>query len=64
MRLEDYLTTAEAAKFTGYSLPHIYKLIREQKIKVARFGKAYLVEKQSLENYKPQPVGRPKTSSG
>ncbi len=64
MRLEDYLTTAEAAQFTGYSLPHIYKLIREQKIKVARFGKAYLVEKQSLENYKPQPVGRPRGSAG
>ncbi len=60
MELENFLTVADAAKISGLSAPHIYRLIRLQKLKFERFGNQYLVEKNSLKNYKPRPVGRPR----
>ncbi len=60
MQLENFVTVAEAAKVAGLSASAIYKLIREKKIEAAKWGSNYLVDKNSVLNYQPLPVGRPR----
>lgn len=52
MEKEKYITTSEFAKLLGISrvasLKRIKKMAKEGKIKIAEFGKSFVVEKASL----------------
>ncbi len=45
------VTTREAAKLTGFSAPHISRLCKQQRIKAERWGRDWMVELESLEEY-------------
>jgi excisionase family DNA binding protein len=50
--LTDWITTAEAAELTGYDPAHIRWLIRENRIKGKKFGRDWMVDRETLLDYK------------
>ena len=48
---EDWITTAEAIKLSGYSADYLRELIRTGKIEGRKFGIVWQVSKQSLLAY-------------
>jgi len=46
--MEDWLTTYEATRVSGYELDYIRKLIRAQKIMGRKWGQSWQVSRQSL----------------
>jgi excisionase family DNA binding protein len=48
---EGYITTAEAAKISGYHARHIQRLVREKKIKAQKWGIQWQVDRASLLAY-------------
>ena len=48
---EDWITTHEAAKLTGYDREYIRRLVRFEKITARKFGTIWQVSQQSLINY-------------
>jgi len=58
-----YLTTAEAAKITGYTQDHIGLLRRRAKLAGEKRGRDWFISTESLEAYvKSEPkAGRPKS---
>ena len=61
MALGKYLTVAEAAERLSVGVSHVYRLIHQGRLKVARFGeRALLVDAGSVRTFKPRPRGRPK----
>jgi len=48
---EDWITTAEAAKLTGYSRKHIIRLAESGKVKGQRFGDVWQIDRRSLLAY-------------
>jgi len=51
---QDYITTAEAVKLTGYALVHIQDLARQGRIKAQKWGRQWQISKSSLLAYKRQ----------
>ncbi len=51
---QDFITTLEAAKLTGYSVTHIRVLTRLGKVKAQKWGNVWQVNKSSLLTYKRQ----------
>lgn len=49
----NFLTTAQAAKLTGYNQNHLNRLIRQGKIKAQKIGTAWAIDKESLLAYEP-----------
>jgi len=46
--MEDWLTTFEASRISGYELDYIRKLIRAKKIVGRKWGQSWQVDRQSL----------------
>ena len=46
--MEDWLTTFEASRISGYELDYIRKLIRAKKIGGRKWGQSWQVDRQSL----------------
>ena len=44
----EWMTTAEAAELTGYHMAHIRRLIRGGQIKGAKFGRDWMVSRESV----------------
>ena len=49
--MEDWITTAEAAELSGYHPERIRELARENKISARKWGSAYQISRQSLQEY-------------
>ena len=48
---ETWLTTQEAADFSGYHVNYIRQIIRAKKIKARKFGPVWQGSKESLQTY-------------
>ena len=48
---EDWITTAEAAKLSGYHVNHIRRLVRTGEIQAQKFGPVLQVDRNSLLAY-------------
>ena len=48
---QDYITTTEAARLTGYNAEHIRRLTRSGKVKAQKWGQVWQVSKSSLLAY-------------
>ena len=49
--MAEWITTAEAARLSGYSTYHIRDLIRYGKVKAQKFGAVWQVDRRSLLAY-------------
>jgi excisionase family DNA binding protein len=49
--VDDWITTAEARSLTGYNAEHIRRLVRAGKVKAKKWGKEWMIEKNSLLAY-------------
>jgi len=49
--MEDWLTTYDAARVSGYNPDYIRQLIRSQKVLGRKWGLSWQVSRQSLEKY-------------
>lgn len=49
--MEDWLTTYEAARVSGYNPDYIRQLIRSQKVQGRKWGLSWQVSRRSLEEY-------------
>lgn len=49
--MPDWITTAEAAKISGYTRKHIARLLAAGSVKSQRFGRAWQVDRVSLLAY-------------
>ncbi|GER78946.1 helix-turn-helix domain-containing protein [Chloroflexi bacterium CFX6] len=49
--MEDWLTTYEAARVSGYNPDYIRQLIRSQKVRGRKWGLSWQVSRRSLEEY-------------
>lgn len=49
--VEEWITTAEAKSLTGYNAEHIRRLVRSGKVKAKKWGKEWMIEKNSLLAY-------------
>ena len=47
----EWLTTQEAAELTGYDVTHIRWLIREDRVEGQKFGRDWMVNRRSIQNY-------------
>jgi excisionase family DNA binding protein len=47
----DWITTKEAAELTGYTVVHMRRLVREGQVKSRKFGRAWMVDRESLLAY-------------
>ncbi len=58
--MEDWLTTYQAADFSGYNPDYIRQLIRAEKILGRKWGPSWQVNRKSLEQYmkKAAPPGK------
>ena len=61
--VENWITTAEAKSLTGYNAEHIRRLIRSGKVKAKKWGKEWMVEKNSLIAYLKSEGRGPRTAS-
>ena len=59
----EYITTEESSRLTGYDPQHIRRLLRSGKVKGQKFGRTWMIDKQSLLAYL-QGEGRGPKSSG
>lgn len=50
----DYLTIEKAAELSGFSAYYIRKLARSGKIRAAKWGAAWMIDRPSLLSYKEQ----------
>ncbi len=48
---EDWITTAEASRLTGYNNEHVRRLVRSGKVKARKFGIVWQVDRKSLMDY-------------
>jgi excisionase family DNA binding protein len=49
--MEDWITTAEACKLSGYHVDHVRRLLRSGEVKGRKWGSAWQVSRQSLKDY-------------
>ena len=47
----DWITTKAAAELTGYDVTHVRWLIREDRIEGQKFGRDWMVNRKSIQNY-------------
>lgn len=59
--LEGHLTTKEAAIRLGMKEQAIRDLIKRGRIKAKRFGSAWAIPEDEIDNFKPGKPGRPRT---
>jgi excisionase family DNA binding protein len=57
--ITDYLTVPQAAERRGVSRQAILHLIDERKLKATKMGRVWLIHKDDLAAYTPDPGGRP-----
>jgi len=61
---DEWITTTEAARISGYHIEHIRRLIRGGHINARKWGKEWMVDKLSLFDYlKKEIKPGPKPSS-
>ena len=48
---DDWITTTEAARLSGYTLRRVRQLVTAGTVKGQRFGNVWQVSRQSLEKY-------------
>lgn len=63
---EEWLTTDQAAEFSGMSAPHIRYLLRNGKMWGKKIGRDWVTTRAAIEKYlatNPKPGRKPKTSS-
>lgn len=48
---DDWITTSDASRLSGYHAEHIRELVREGKIKAQKFGIVWQISRTSLQNY-------------
>ena len=58
--LAEFYTTQEAADTLGFTLQGVSKLIRQKRLNAIRFGKMYLVSKESVKAYQETTKGKSK----
>lgn len=58
--LDLYMPTSEAARLLGFTLQGVSNLIRQKKLEAIRFGKVYLVSKESVKEYQEATKGKSK----
>ena len=51
MMTEDWITTTEAVNLTGYSQEYIRRILRTGKIKGRKWGRDWMVDRDSLVEY-------------
>lgn len=61
--LEDLITQAEAARLRGVSREAIYGLVARGKLQTVEIGGQKFVRRSEVENYTPEPGGRPATKA-
>lgn len=49
--MAEWITTAEAAKISGYHPDHVRELLRAEKVKARKFGEVWQVDRTSLLRY-------------
>ncbi len=49
--IRGWLTTAQAARLTGYNLEYIRRLIRTKKIRAEKWGRDWMIRQASLLGY-------------
>jgi len=52
MEDQSYITTKEAAERLGYTPQHTRLLIRQGKIEATKFGRDWMVVRESVESYR------------
>jgi excisionase family DNA binding protein len=50
-KIEDWITTEEAARVTGYDVQHIRRLLREKNVEGKKWGRVWMVNQKSLLDY-------------
>lgn len=60
---EDLITTDEAARLTGYNLQHIRRLLREGIVQGKKWGRSWMVDKESLILYLKNEGRGPKSTA-
>ena len=56
-----YVSVKEAAKLLGVSASRMYEYVRERRLPLQKAGKTYMIRRESLEEFKPNPTGRIRT---
>lgn len=56
-----YVSVKEAAKLLGVSASRMYEYVRERRLPLQKAGKTYMIRRESLEEFKPNPTGRTRT---
>jgi len=51
---KEWITTTDAAQISGYHVEHIRRLIRGGHVNARKWGKEWMVDKQSLIDYQKQ----------
>jgi len=52
--MDNWITTTEASKISGFHVEYIRRLIRGGHINARKWGKEWMVDKQSLIDYQKQ----------
>lgn len=52
--LEEYMTPYEAAHELGYNIEHVWRLLREGRLHGHRWGRAWLVERSAVKDWRTQ----------
>jgi excisionase family DNA binding protein len=60
---DEWITTTEAKSLTGYNAEHIRRLVRAGKVKAKKWGKEWMVEKNSLLAYVEREGRGPRTAT-
>lgn len=64
MNTQELITTREAAENLGYTIQHTRLLIRRGQIEATKFGRDWLVVRESVVEYKTGGVTRSSDNSG
>jgi excisionase family DNA binding protein len=52
--LNDWLTTTEAARLTGYNIQYIRRLVRSNKVESKKWGRDWMISRASLLAYRTE----------
>lgn len=52
--IRGWLTTAEAARLTGYNLEYIRRLVRTKKVRAEKWGRDWMISRASIKGYSEQ----------
>ena len=51
IQINDWLTTKDAAEFSGYHIEHIRRLIRAGELRARKWGRDWMVDRSSIIDY-------------